>query len=98
VTAAGHGRIYSRRAFVLIDWFRMDDDANRVWFTSDHHFGHANIIKFCNRPYADADEMDRALVEKWNDVVGPDDMVFHLGDFTLGGGIVAERYFRQLQG
>lgn len=83
---------------MLIDWFTMQEDANRVWFTADQHFGHANIIKFCERPYDYVEQMDDALIAKWNAVVGPEDVVFHLGDFTLGGTEVAERYFGQVQG
>ena len=54
-----------------------------VFFTSDTHFGHANIIKYCNRPFASAAEMDEALIDNWNDRVRPEDTVYHLGDFSL---------------
>jgi calcineurin-like phosphoesterase family protein len=54
------------------------------WFTSDLHFGHANIIRYCARPYADVDEMDRDLVARWNDTVAPDDEVWVLGDVAMG--------------
>jgi calcineurin-like phosphoesterase family protein len=67
------------------------------FFTSDTHFGHANIIKYCNRPYADAAEMDEALIRNWNSVVGRDDTVFHLGDFAVGGGPAAP-YLSRLNG
>lgn len=53
------------------------------WVTADHHFGHANIIRYEGRPFADAADMDAAMVERWNRVVHPDDTVFHLGDFAL---------------
>jgi len=56
---------------------------NNLFFTSDHHFGHANIIKFCNRPFADAQEMDRILIERWNEKIKQNDTVYHLGDFGL---------------
>jgi calcineurin-like phosphoesterase family protein len=55
-----------------------------VFFTSDTHFGHANIIRFCGRPFKDTDHMDEQIIERWNSVVGPDDTVFHLGDVALG--------------
>ena len=55
----------------------------QLWFTADHHFGHANIIRHCNRPFASAEEMDAALTQLWNETVGPSDLVYHLGDFTL---------------
>jgi len=53
-----------------------------LWFTADHHFGHANIIRFCNRPFADVAEMEEGLVERWNATVGNSDEVWHLGDFA----------------
>lgn len=51
-----------------------------IWFTSDEHYGHANVIKFCNRPFSSTEEMNRALVEKHNSRVKPGDLVYHLGD------------------
>jgi calcineurin-like phosphoesterase family protein len=54
------------------------------WFTSDLHFGHANIIRYCHRPYADVDAMDRDLVARWNATVAPDDEVWVLGDVAMG--------------
>ena len=55
-----------------------------TWFTSDLHLGHANIIRYTHRPYADVDEMNRALVDRWNDRVGDGDLVWVLGDMCLG--------------
>jgi calcineurin-like phosphoesterase family protein len=54
------------------------------WFTSDLHFGHANIIRYSGRPYADVDEMDRDLVARWNATVADDDEVWVLGDVAMG--------------
>ncbi len=54
-----------------------------VFFTSDTHFGHGNIIGFCNRPFGNTEEMDRAMIDGWNVSVRPEDTVWHLGDFTL---------------
>ena len=54
------------------------------WWTSDHHFGHANIIKYCNRPFAGADEMNKAMVDRWNDLVDDGDEVWIVGDLVLG--------------
>lgn len=72
----------------------------RTWFTSDLHFGHKNIIKYCGRPFwkrspavvcepdsyitvPDVEAMDEALVENWNRVVAPDDVVWNLGDVAF---------------
>lgn len=55
-----------------------------VWFTSDLHLGHANVIEYCKRPFANVDEMNEALVANWNSRVRPEDTVFCLGDFGLG--------------
>lgn len=56
-----------------------------IFFSSDTHFGHARIIKYCNRPFQTWWEMDKAITENWNSVVGVDDDVYHLGDFAFYG-------------
>lgn len=55
-----------------------------IWFTSDTHFGHARIVELSNRPFKDVDEMNEAMVDNWNSVVGPDHIVYHLGDAVMG--------------
>lgn len=55
---------------------------SRTLFTSDQHFCHEGIIKSCNRPFENADEMDRAMIEAWNAVVHKGDIVWHIGDFA----------------
>lgn len=56
---------------------------NKIWITSDTHFGHDNIIKFSNRPFKDVNDMNESLIKSWNESVGVDDDVYHLGDFSL---------------
>ncbi|ODT74484.1 MAG: hypothetical protein ABS76_36850 [Pelagibacterium sp. SCN 64-44] len=59
--------------------------SQRVLFTADTHFGHQNIIRFCNRPFRDIDEHDEVLIANWNAAVQPGDVVWHLGDFGYRG-------------
>jgi calcineurin-like phosphoesterase family protein len=104
----------------------------KVWFTSDTHFGHTNIIQYCRRPFVhadpskcvrckgsgvwpgrpddeygepptaclhpDIDQMNEELVARWNAVVQPDDVVWHLGDVFLGPREAAEPILRRLNG
>lgn len=54
-----------------------------TWFISDTHFGHANIIKYSDRPFSDVDDMNEKMVEAWNNLVKPGDNVYHNGDFAF---------------
>lgn len=56
-----------------------------IFFTADLHFGHANIIKLCKRPFRDVQHMNTALINRWNERVKPEDTVYHLGDFCFTG-------------
>lgn len=71
---------------------------SNTYFTSDTHFGHRNIIKYCNRPFSNEKEMDEALVANWNARVRPDDEVFHLGDFGFGKEEYLDRILKRLNG
>lgn len=62
---------------------KIDSSKQKVFFVSDLHFGHKNIIKFCNRPWETVEEMDKALIDNWNSVVRKNDIVFDLGDFAF---------------
>ena len=55
-----------------------------VFFTSDTHFGHKNLLKIGKgRPFDTIEEHDEALIENWNKVVKPNDLVYHLGDVAM---------------
>jgi len=51
-----------------------------VYFTADTHFGDHRTINIHKRPFASVAEMDAALIARWNEIVQPDDVVWHLGD------------------
>lgn len=59
---------------------------NRVFIISDTHFGHKRICEFepKHRPFASTEEHDEELVRRWNNVVNPNDTVWHLGDVLFG--------------
>lgn len=57
------------------------------FFTADTHFGHENIIKYCNRPFKNVNHMDETLIRNWNQRVKLNDTVYVLGDFCFKGGI-----------
>ena len=57
------------------------EDNQQIWFTSDLHYMHKNIIKFCKRPFTDDKEMNKALLSNWNNTVCKNDIIFMLGDY-----------------
>lgn len=59
------------------------ENPDKLFFTSDTHFGHYNIAKYCHRPFESRSAMDSALIDNWNSVVPEDGIVVHCGDFTL---------------
>lgn len=77
-----------KNSFEPLNYSIMEDqfifNPDNLWFTSDTHFWHENIIRFCNRPFNTIEEMNEALVRNWNEVVPPEGTVFHLGDFSYG--------------
>lgn len=69
-----------------------------IFVSGDTHFGHSNIIKHCNRPFSSDVEMDKIMIRNWNEVVGPDDDVWHLGDFLYRARHPLAWYLEQLNG
>ncbi|TCA41722.1 hypothetical protein E0J16_34095 [Rhizobium pisi] len=66
------------------------------FFTADHHFGHQLMLK--DRPFGSTEEMDYHLIDAWNSVVKPDDIVWHLGDFSYHDADRTASIFSQLKG
>lgn len=73
-------------------------DQTRVWFSSDLHLGHANIIAYCDRPFASVQEMNETLVHNFNSLVEPEDEVYLLGDLCMGNRKKSSEYLFQLNG
>lgn len=53
-----------------------------VWFTADWHIGHQDILSYCNRPFSSLNHMEESLIERHNQCVGANDVVYDLGDFS----------------
>ena len=71
----------------------------KIWFTSDLHFGHRNVIRFCNRPWCDEKQMGLGLINNWNETVSDEDIVFVLGDtFWFNDSRSIKKVLSQLKG
>lgn len=72
------------------------------WYTADTHFGHENVMKFCDRPFSSVDEMDSTLIANMCDRVGKGDDLWIIGDFAFGPKSTDSGYllevFKQLPG
>ena len=88
----GHGENNTKKKM----YFKFN--AGHTFFTSDTHFNHANIIKFCNRPFKDVEQMNEVMITNWNNAISKDDTVFHLGDFCLGGAAEWTKILDRLNG
>lgn len=71
---------------------------SQVFFIADPHFGHKNIIQYENRPFPDVETMDAALIERWNQTVSPEDIVYLAGDFSFYGREKTKAIAAKLQG
>lgn len=69
-----------------------------VYFTSDAHFGHKNIIKYSQRPFANIQQMNEEMITQWNETVALNDLVYVLGDFCFGSLPYAANILEQLNG
>jgi calcineurin-like phosphoesterase family protein len=81
---------------LVVDVWRVEDLA--ILFTADQHFGHFNIIRHCDRPFADSVEMDRFMTERWNERVGAGDTVYVVGDLMFRMRVHPSVYLDKLKG
>jgi calcineurin-like phosphoesterase family protein len=77
---------------------KIDVSQTNVFFTSDTHFGHENVISYCGRPFPDVYNMNQIMTDNWNSVVGENDIIFHLGDFCLLGSAQWVHFLSRLNG
>lgn len=76
--------------------FKFDPD--NIWFTSDLHIGHKNIIGYSHRPFSDVEEMNETIIDNWNKTVPENGIVFDLGDLAIGGSQVWNNALSRLHG
>lgn len=69
-----------------------------IWFLADTHFNHSAIVQYCGRPFKDAKDMDDTIIRNWNEIVKPEDTVYHLGDFALAHKERYQEYLDALNG
>ena len=80
-----------------IKYYKKVSEDN-LFFTSDTHFFHKNIIQFCQRPFNDINDMQEKLISNWNNTVPKDGIVFFLGDFAFGNSTEWIKIIKQLNG
>jgi calcineurin-like phosphoesterase family protein len=78
----------------MFDFLETLGGKKLVYLVADTHFDHDNIIKYCNRPFNDVQEMNSVILGNWNQTVGPEDTVYHLGDWSHGRGSRPPSYWR----
>lgn len=69
-----------------------------IFYLSDTHFGHYNIMRLSNRPFKTVEEMDKTIIKNWNSTVSENDTVYFLGDFSFKSGKTPEAYINKLNG
>ena len=95
-----HSRRMYRAMLRMLDELpaRELEAEGRVWVWSDLHFGHENIIRYTNRPFANANEMDEALYANWRNRVGDDDTLVFVGDVAMRRALSEDTWRRVRQG
>jgi calcineurin-like phosphoesterase family protein len=63
---------------------KLNSNEHNIWFTADYHIGHANILKYCNRPFQDVEEMDESILENFDSLIEKNSIIFFLGDIAFG--------------
>ena len=74
------GKTYSKAKTDLLQLSGITENTTMIYYISDMHFGHKNVLRFDSRPFADVELMDEVLIHNWNERVTDDDTVYVLGD------------------
>ena len=76
---------------------KKQEQPDDIFLISDLHLGHANIIRYCSRPFlvSDVAEMDRVLIDNWNFSISPDSRIFYLGDLRYGEQALGTKEYRK---
>lgn len=69
-----------------------------IFFISDTHFNHTNVIRYCDRPFKMVEEMNETIIKRWNMMVNKDDIVYHLGDFAFSNKEATQEIVSRLNG
>jgi len=76
----------------------MKYEKQNIYFISDFHVGHKNVLEFDGRPFKNTDEMHVELIKRWNSVIGDDDIVYYLGDLAFCRDELAKWFIYSLKG
>lgn len=76
----------------------MKYEKQNIFFISDLHIGHTNVIRYDGRPFADVNEMHIELIKRWNNVVGENDIVYYLGDLSFTRDDVTKWFINSIKG
>lgn len=71
---------------------------SRIFLTSDTHFGHTNIVQYDKTPWDTLEGLEEGIIQRWNEVVRPEDSVLHVGDFSFRGADYTRDRLIQLNG
>lgn len=69
-----------------------------IWFSSDHHFYHKNVVKMCNRPFNNLHEMHEHMIQEWNKRVKPQEKAYIVGDFSFSGWTLTKKILERMNG
>ena len=76
----------------------MKYEHQNIFFISDLHLSHKNVLKFDDRPFKDVNEMHAEFIKRWNSVVNDEDIVYYLGDLSFGNDTTTKWFLSSIKG